>query len=310
MSGPNHDDVLRRLARFSRDDCPEDAALLAYIDAAEAADHVLNAHLAGCPRCINRLVDLRLLVADDVAVQTPPSLIARVQRSVERHLDPAPVPRRRHWRLKWSWPAWGGGVAVAAAMALTVLLLVRGTAPAPEHDLTPRGVLPADVAQAVENALLDDGVRVLCGTQACALRVRDEWLDVRLLEEGISALTIAPQPEAGQMLHLLSSNGLQVALPLPAVRTASWTSAGGSQRQATMALLQLESTPGTVAVDGAGRLVGVVLFGERLEGASASYLLVQPELEKIVAEAGKNAAAGASPGWRRDAPQPKSGDDK
>ncbi len=310
MSEPADDQVLRRLARFGREDCPEDAELQAYIAASGEPMEVLQAHLAACPRCINRLVDLRLLAADDPATNVPAGLTARVERSVARHLAPSTAGRGKRFRLPWSLPVWGGGAAVAAAVALAVLLVMRGTEQIPVQDLTPRGSESAEMAQEVLAALAEGGVRVLTAGQVHSLRVDDEWLLVGSAPVEAAALPLAPPPLPGAVVQLFATGAAAMSLPLPAPSVASWRSPGGVERQAWMALLERELPPGTVAVDGQGRLVGVVLFGELLAEEAVSYLLVQPELEKIIADAGKNATPPASSGWRHNAPDINTGDEK
>jgi len=149
--------LLERLGRLKAPDCPSLAGLGDYLDERGDAEQrrTIEAHLRGCPSCINRLIDLRELARLTVEGEAPPrALVEETKRLAltDQTLQPAAPPLLKRWsallenmRDRWSsgWSSgWLGETAAAgvAAVALVVagLALLR-TAP-PETVDTIRSV--------------------------------------------------------------------------------------------------------------------------------------------------------------------------
>lgn len=132
LDGP----LLERLSRLKAPDCPSLASLGDYLDGRDDPDRrqTVEAHLRGCPFCLNRLIELRELARLAAEGEHPPrALIEEAKRLAsggEASRPTAPLlPERliallenlRDW---WS-PRFLGEIVAASAAA--VLLVVTGT---------------------------------------------------------------------------------------------------------------------------------------------------------------------------------------
>lgn len=130
--------LLERLGRLRAPDCPSLAGLGDYLDGRGDPDRrrTVEAHLRGCPSCINRLIDLRELARLATEGERPPrTLIEEAKRlrsggAAPRQSSP-PILERLSALLEnlnlrdWWSPRFLGEIVAASAAA--VLLVVTGT---------------------------------------------------------------------------------------------------------------------------------------------------------------------------------------
>lgn len=126
------DKALRRLASFAKGDCPSTAALESYVDRGDAA---IEAHLRACPRCVNRVVDVRGLMLAVQSQEDPPArVVAEVLAAAtslasetgnNRRTDTRRPARKRTPARTSTWRIPATLVALAASVALAVSLSLR-----------------------------------------------------------------------------------------------------------------------------------------------------------------------------------------
>ncbi len=133
------DKVLLQLSQTQAPDCPSMAMLEDFLDEKGSTEERQSreAHLRGCPACVNRLIELRALAyLEREGEEPPPALINRLQGLVSAHEPipepPPPVIERvkeflstlREFVWRWTSPRVFG--EVVAVSAVVVLLFVVG----------------------------------------------------------------------------------------------------------------------------------------------------------------------------------------
>lgn len=130
--------LLQQLSRLQAPDCPSVGTLGDFLDGKGSSEekHALEAHLRGCPSCVNRLIDLRELARLEQEGEEPPvALINEVKRLVPAQ-EPAKVSASSvvdrvvetlsaAWAAVWQWvsPRFIGEVVAASAVAVFLLFL-------------------------------------------------------------------------------------------------------------------------------------------------------------------------------------------
>ena len=130
--------LLQQLSRLQAPDCPSVGTWGDFLDGKGSAEEkrALEAHLRGCPSCVNRLIDLQELARLEQEGEEPPAALVNEVKQLVSGQEPAKasapsvVDRVAEafsavWAAVWQWasPRFIGEVVAASAVAVFVLFL-------------------------------------------------------------------------------------------------------------------------------------------------------------------------------------------